>query len=74
MYDSIYLTDICKELVSKSLALAGTLYKSRNIYKFDGSRCYLLRMVKFTEFYDSLIRYGNDSDVRIDRCEWIICG
>ena len=72
MYDSIYLTDICKELVSKSLALAGSLYKSCNIYKFDGSRCYLLRMIKLTEFYDSLIRYGNDSDVRIDRCEWIV--
>ena len=74
MYDSIYLTDICKELVSKSLALAGSLYKSCNIYKFDGSRCYFLRMIKFTEFYDPLIRYRNDSDVRINRCEWIVCG
>ena len=50
MYDRIYFTDICKELVAKTLALAGTLYKSRNIYKFDGSRCYLLRMIKLTEF------------------------
>ena len=74
MYDSIHFTNVCKKLVSKTLALAGSLYKSCNIHKFDGSRCYLLGMIKFTEFYDSLIRYRNDSDVRIDRCEWIICG
>ena len=72
MHDCINLTDICKELVSESLTLAGTLDKSCNIYEFDGCRCYLLCMIKFTELYDSVIRNRYDSHIRVDRCEWIV--
>ena len=38
--DSIYLTDICKELVSKSLSLRCAFYKTCNIDEFDHCRCY----------------------------------
>ena len=48
MYDRIYLTDICKELVSKALTLGSTLYQTCDINKFDHSRCYLLRVVKIS--------------------------
>ena len=66
MYNRIDLPDIGKELVSESLSLAGTLYKSCNINKFDCGRCHLFCMIKFTELYDSLIRNRNDSYVWID--------
>ena len=46
MYDCIYFTDICKELVAKTLTLGCTLYQTRDINKFDNSRCHLLRVVK----------------------------
>ncbi len=42
MYDCVYFTDICKELVSKTFALGGALYKSGNINKLDDCRCYFL--------------------------------
>ena len=66
MYNRIDFPDIGKELVSESLSLAGTLYKSCNINKFDCGRCHLFCMIKFTELYDSLIRNRNDSYVWID--------
>ena len=66
MYNRIDLPDIGKELVSESLSLAGTLYKSCNINKFDCGRCHLFCMIKLTELYDSLIRNRNDSYVWID--------
>ena len=40
MNNGIYLTDICKELVSKSLTFGCTLYKTCNINKFNHCRCY----------------------------------
>ena len=57
MYDSIYLTDICKELVSKSLTLTGSLHKTCDINKFDCCRCNLLCVIELSELYDSLVRH-----------------
>ena len=67
MNDRVHLTDICKELVTKPLALACSLHQTCDIHKFDRCRCYLLGMIKLTELYDSLIRNRNDSYV------WIYC-
>ena len=44
--DSIYLTDIREELVSKSLTFGCTLYETCDIYELDHSRCDLLGVVK----------------------------
>ena len=74
MHDRIHFTDVRKELVSESFALACALYKSRNIHKFDGGRCNLLSMIQLAQFHDSLIRYRHNSDIRIDRRERIVCG
>ena len=42
MNNSIYLTDVCKELVSESLSLGCTFYKSRDVNELDHCRCYFL--------------------------------
>ena len=57
VYDCIYLTDICKELVSKSLTLAGSLHETCDINKFDCCRCNLLCVIELSELYDSLVRH-----------------
>ena len=57
VYDCIYLTDICKELVSKSLTLTGSLHKTCDINKFDCCRCNLLCVIELSELYDSLVRH-----------------
>ena len=72
MNDSIYFTDICEELVSKSLSLAGAFYKTRDIYKFDHCRCHLFGMIHLTEFGQTLVRNGYDTHVRVDRTERVI--
>ena len=46
MNNGIYLTDIRKELVSKSLTFGCALYETCNIYELDHSRCDLLGVVK----------------------------
>ena len=72
MHDCIHLTNVCQELVSESLSFACTFDKSCNVHEFDGCRCYLLCMIKFTELYDSVIRNRYDSNIRVNRCEWIV--
>ena len=42
MYDRVYLTNVCQELVSKSLTFGSALYKSGDINEFDHCRCYFL--------------------------------
>ena len=44
--DSVYLTDIRKELVSESLTFGCALYETCDIYELDHSRCDLLGVVK----------------------------
>ena len=41
MNDCIDFTDVCKELISKTLSLRSALYKSCNVNKFYNSRCHL---------------------------------
>ena len=74
MYDCIYFTDICKELVAKTLTLGCTLYQTRDINKFDNSRCHLLRVVKISEQFQSFVRNSNHTDVWVDGTERIVCG
>ena len=74
MYDCIYFTDICKELVAEAFTLGCTLYQTCDINKFDNSRCHLLRVVKIPEQFQSFIRNSNHADVRVDGTERVVCG
>ena len=40
MHDRINLTDICQELISKSLSFGCSFYQTCDIYKLDHSRCH----------------------------------
>ena len=73
MNDRIYLTNVCKELISKSLSLGCSLYKSCNIHELDHSRCHFLWMIKIPEKLQSLIRDCNNAHIRINGTEWIVC-
>ena len=73
MYDGIYFTDIGKELVAQAFTLAGTLYKTCNINKFDGGWCYLLCVIQFTQFHNSFIGNSNNTYVWVDGCKRIVC-
>ena len=47
--DGIYFTDICQELVSKSLTFAGTFYQTCDIYELDDCRCHFLGIVHISK-------------------------
>ena len=72
MYNRIYFTDICKELVSKSFALGCSLYKSGNVNKFNYRRSYLLGMIKVSKQSQSLIRHSNNAYIRVNGTERIV--
>ena len=72
MDNSIHFTDVGKKLVAETFTFAGTLYKTCNIYKFNGSRSYFFRMIEFTELHNSFIRNSNDTYVRVNSCKWIV--
>ena len=73
MNDCIHLTDICKELISKTFSLGCSLYKSCNIYEFDHSRCHFFRMIKISQKLQSLIRHCNNTYIRVNGTERIVC-
>ena len=72
MDDSIYFTNIGKELIAQTFTFAGTFYKACNVHKFDGGRCYLLCVIQFTEFHNSFIRNSNNTYVWVDSCKRIV--
>ena len=74
MNNRVALADIRKELVAEALALGSALDKARDIDELDGRRCRFLRVAEFREKLKTLIRNGDDSDIRIDRAERIIRG
>ena len=72
MNDRIYFTNICKELVSKPLSFRSTFYKSGDINKFNCSRNNLCRIIHIRQYFKTLIRNGNNTNIRIYSTEWII--
>ena len=72
MNDCIYLPDIGKELISKTLSFWCTFYKTCDIYKLDGCRDDLLCMIHLSQHIKTLVRHCYNSHVRVDRTEWII--
>ena len=71
--DRIYFTDVCKELVSKSLTFGCALYKTCDINEFNDCRSYFLGVIKISQKFQSLIRYSNNAHIRVDGTERIVC-
>ena len=59
MYDCVAFADVCKELVSKSLAFGCALDKTCDVDKFNDRRGNFLCVIKLSELFDPVIR---DSD------------
>ncbi len=71
--DSVYLTDIGKELVSKSLSFGCTFYKTCDVNELDDSRCYFLGLIEISELLQTLVRNRHDADIRVNGTERIVC-
>ena len=67
--DSITLTDISQEFITKTFALAGTLYETCDIYDFASSWDDASRVNNLCQLVESLIRYGDDAQVWFDSTE-----
>ena len=72
MDDGITLTDICQELVTKSLTLRCTLYQTCDINKLDGCWDGLLTVIHVCQNLQALIRYRYDTYIGINCCEWVV--
>lgn len=69
MDDSIALTDISQEFITKTFALAGTLYKTCDIYDFASSWDDASWVNNLCQLVESLIWYGDDAQVWFDSTE-----
>ena len=66
MDDSITLTNISQEFISKALTLAGTFYQSCDVYNLACSRNDTTWMNYLCQFVKALIGYGDDAQVWFD--------
>ena len=66
MHNGIHLTNIGKKLITQSLPLGGSLYKSGNINKFNRRMRHFFGVIHFSEFFNSLIRHRHNSHIRIN--------
>ena len=73
MNNSINLTDICQELISKSLSFGCTFYKTCDVNELDDSRCYFLGLIEISELLQTLVRNRHDADIRVNGTERIVC-
>ena len=70
--DCINLTDIGQELIAQPLTFGCAFDQTCNIDKLDHSRSHLLGMIEISEKLQSLVRYGYNTYIRIDRTERIV--
>ena len=73
MHNRIDLSDIGQKLVAQSFAFGSSLHQSCDVHKFDDRRSHLCRMIQVGEQLQTLIRYRNHSDIRINGAERIVC-
>jgi len=66
---SVTLTDVTKEFVAKTFALACALYQSGNVYNLASSRNNTSRMYYLCELCQSLVRNGDNAKVWLDSTE-----
>ena len=67
--DSIALTDISQEFITKTFSLAGTLYKTCDIHDFASSWDDASWVNNLCQLVESLIWYGDDAQVWFDSTE-----
>ena len=65
--------DVRKELVAESFALRCTFDESRYIDEFDRRGGVFFGMVYFRKRVKALVGHGNDTDVRVDGAESVVC-
>ena len=69
MNDRIDLTDMRKELVSQSLAMACPFYESGNVDEFNGCRRHFLWMIHFCENIQTMVRNHHHSCIGFNGTE-----
>ncbi len=74
MDDGIAFTDIGKELVAKAFTLGSALDQSGNIDELDRGRNRLGRIIHLRQHIETVVRNGDNTDIRIDCAERIIRG
>ena len=72
MNDRINLTDVSQELVTKTFTLRCSLYQSGNIHKLNCSMYYFSRMMHLCQNIQALVRNRHDTNVWLDRAEWVV--
>ena len=72
MYNGLAFTNMRKELVPKALTMAGSLYKTCNIHKFNDSRCFLFGGIHLCKFIQAFIRNSNDTCIRFNGAKRIV--
>src|SRR5210317_1307502 len=70
--DGIGLADVGEKLVAQSLALGRALHQSGDIDELHSRIEYLLRLDDCSQLVESWIRYGHDTNIRINGAERII--
>ena len=71
--DSVYLTDVRKEFVAKTLSLGGTLYKPRDVHKFDDGGGVFFGVVHLCQKVQTAVGNGDHAHIGLDGAEGIVC-
>ena len=72
MNDCLNLTDVSQELVSQSFSLAGALNQACNVTELNCRIYSLPGIVYFRKLCHSLVRYGNNTHIRLDGAERVV--
>ena len=72
MDDGIHFPDMGEELVSKAFAIGSAPHQTCNVYKFDGGRGNLIRIIHFSQLVQTLIRNCNHTHIGFDGAEGIV--
>lgn len=70
--DGVNLADVGQELVAKALALACAAHQTGDVHELDHRRRGLLCVIEIGQRLQTLIRYSDHADVRVDGAERIV--
>ena len=71
--NGVHLANVGQELVAKALTLACAAYQTGDIHELDHSRRGLLCVIEFGQRLQTLVRYSDHADIRVDGAERIVC-
>ncbi len=72
MSDGINLADVAEKLVAEPLAPARPFDQAGNIDKLHGCRQDILRLDDRRQRIETIVRHGNDADIRLNGTERIV--